>query len=136
MLQQPPKMAKKQKVAVKAPDPKRVQECRWDLSEERNFPALQYNVKHIQPFSCEGLPPDQAVTVFLETAQMFYPSGCCPENNDGRACGGNVNRSFWFEWIDAMRELREQDARGVVRPPPEPEQLVQAKATMERSAAG
>ena len=29
-------------------------------------------------------------------------------------------------------KLREQDARGVVRPPPEPEQLVQAKATMER----
>ena len=37
-----------------------------------------------------------------------------------------------LKWIDAMRELREQDARGVVRPPPEPEQLVQAKVTMER----
>ena len=37
-----------------------------------------------------------------------------------------------LKWIDAMRELREQDAWGVVRPPPEPEQLVQARATMER----
>ena len=34
--------------------------------------------------------------------------------------------------IVALRERREQDARGVVRPPPEPEQQVQAKATMER----
>ena len=37
-----------------------------------------------------------------------------------------------LKWIDATRELREQDARGVVRPPLEPEQLVEATAVMER----
>ena len=37
-----------------------------------------------------------------------------------------------LKWIDAIRERREQDARGVVRPPPKPEQEAEAKATMER----
>ena len=37
-----------------------------------------------------------------------------------------------LKWIGAIRERREQDARGVVRPPPDPEQQVEAKATMER----
>ena len=37
-----------------------------------------------------------------------------------------------LKWIGAIRERREQDARGVVRPPPKPEQEAEAKATMER----
>jgi hypothetical protein len=35
-------------------------------------------------------------------------------------------------WIVALRELREEEARGIVRPPPQPGQVVEAKAVMDR----
>ena len=35
-------------------------------------------------------------------------------------------------WVAALRELREEEARGIVRLPPTPEQLVEAKALKDR----
>jgi hypothetical protein len=39
-------------------------------------------------------------------------------------------------YVCALRELREEEARGLVRPPPTPEQLVVSKAVLNRWLAG
>jgi hypothetical protein len=35
-------------------------------------------------------------------------------------------------WVGALRELREEEARGIVRPPPQPGQVAEARALVER----
>ena len=44
----------------------------------------------------------------------------------------NQRTSALVKWICALREQREADARGVVRHPLEPEQLIEANAVMVR----
>jgi len=36
------------------------------------------------------------------------------------------------EWVHALRELREEETRGIVRPPSTPEQVAEARAGLER----
>ena len=40
--------------------------------------------------------------------------------------------SVLLKWVCALRELREEEARGIVRPLPTQEQPVEAKALMDR----
>jgi len=40
--------------------------------------------------------------------------------------------SALVNWLCALRELREEEARGIVRPPPTQRQVVEAKALMDR----
>jgi hypothetical protein len=53
-----------------------------------------------------------------------------PLSAAGRAKREQRHRSL-LEWVGALRELREEEARGIVRSPPQPEQI-EARAVAER----